>query len=94
MAGDRFHVGWSMALDAICTIIGAMFGSPFPTCIFIGQPAFKAMGARSAYMLLSGVFVFVVAVTGATSLIFSVVPMSAGVGFLLWVGVLITAQVL
>lgn len=52
----------------------------------------KAMGARSAYMILTGLFVFVIAITGATSLIFSVVPMSAGVGFLLWVGILITAQ--
>lgn len=41
MAGDRFDVAWSMALDAMATLVGVLFGSPFPTCIFIGQPAFK-----------------------------------------------------
>jgi hypothetical protein len=43
-------------------------------------------------MFLNSILVFLIATFDLTSLLFSVVPMSAGVGFLLWVGILITAQ--
>ena len=46
-SGDRFSPGASMAIDACATLVGAALGSPYPTGIYIGQPAFKAMGACS-----------------------------------------------
>lgn len=51
--GDRFSTAESMAIDALASLLGAFLGSPYPTGIYIGQPAFKAMGAHSAYMLVS-----------------------------------------
>ena len=42
--------------------------------------------------LANALSVLVITVFNAMGLVFAVVPMSAGVGFLLWVGVLITAQ--
>ena len=44
-----------MAYDAAATLVGAFFGSPFPTGIYIGQPAFKALGAHSGYRALNSV---------------------------------------
>ena len=44
--GDRFSPGASMAMDACATLLGACLGSPYPTGIYLGQPAFKAMGSR------------------------------------------------
>ena len=49
--GDRFSPGSSMAADAFSTLIGAALGSPYPTGIYIGQPAFKAMGAGSGFQV-------------------------------------------
>ena len=42
---------------------------------------------------MNGIVVIIVAAFSLTTVVFSAVPMSAGVGFLLWVGILITAQV-
>jgi len=43
-------------------------------------------------MFLNAWLVLTIAMLNLTSVVFSLVPMSAGVGFLLWVGILITAQ--
>ena len=69
-----------------------LIGCPFPTGIFIGQPVYKAMGARTGYMLMNAVAVFLIALFNATTLILDTVPVSSGVGFLLWVGLMITSK--
>ena len=61
-----------MAYDASATLVGAAFGSPFPTGIYIGQPAFKAMGAHSAYMALNSVVVLAIATLDLTAVVFGV----------------------
>src|SRR5262249_27375839 len=37
-AGDRFPTRPSMLVNGICSVIGALFGSAFPTTIYIGHP--------------------------------------------------------
>ena len=39
---------WTCLADACVTLVAALFCNPFPTATYIGQPAFKAMGARMA----------------------------------------------
>jgi hypothetical protein len=41
-------------------MVGALFGNPFPTCIMIGQPAFKKMGGRVFYLFLNATMVVIV----------------------------------
>lgn len=90
--GDVFATGPSLMVNGLGTIAAAMFGSCFPTTIYIGHPGWKAMGARAGYSTLNGLFISAVCLTGTVSLISQVIPLEAGIAIVLWIGVVITAQ--
>ncbi len=91
-AGDRYHTGTSLAINGLGTISASLFGSCFPTTIYIGHPGWKEMGAGAGYSILNGLAVSVICLTGTVALINSIVPMQAGIAIVLWIGVIITAQ--
>lgn len=91
-AGDRFSTGPCMAVNGIGTIAAGVFGSCFPTTIYIGHPGWKALGARCGYSIINGLFFTVVFVLGLGQLIFAVIPMEAGMAIVLYIGVIIAAQ--
>jgi adenine/guanine/hypoxanthine permease len=91
-AGDRYPVVPSLAVNGGGSIVAALFGSCFPTTIYIGHPGWKAMGARAGYSVLNAVFVTVVCLSGTLAWITWVVPIDAGMAIVLWIGVVITAQ--
>jgi AGZA family xanthine/uracil permease-like MFS transporter len=91
-AGDRFQTMPSLAINGAGTILAALFGSCFPTTIYIGHPGWKALGARSGYSTLNGVAVTAICLTGTVALINSLIPMQAGIAIVLWIGIIITAQ--
>lgn len=91
-AGDRFDTTPSLAVNGAGTIAAAVFGSCFPTTIYIGHPGWKQMGARAGYSLLNaGVFTLVL-LTGSLSYVVWAVPVDAGMAIVLWIGVVISAQ--
>jgi len=91
-AGDRFATGSSMAVNGVGTIVAALFGSCFPTTIYIGHPGWKGLGARAGYSTLNGLAITLIALTGSVAVINSIVPMEAGIAIVLWIGIIITAQ--
>ncbi|HEV8002518.1 MAG TPA: NCS2 family permease [Planctomycetaceae bacterium] len=91
-AGDRFPTAASLSVNGIATIVASLFGSCFPTTIYIGHPGWKALGARAGYSTLNGLVITLICLTGTVSLIRSVVPIEAGMPIVLWIGVIITAQ--
>jgi AGZA family xanthine/uracil permease-like MFS transporter len=91
-AGDRFPTAPSLAMNGIGSIAAGLFGSCFPTTIYIGHPGWKAMGARAGYSIMNGVFVTIVCTTGTLSAIAWAVPVDAGMAIVLWIGLVITAQ--
>jgi adenine/guanine/hypoxanthine permease len=91
-AGDTYPAMPTLAMNGIGTIIGACFGSPFPTTVYIGHPGWKGLGARSGYSVLNGAVMTVICFTGMMSVIVAAVPLEAGYPILLWIGVIITAQ--
>lgn len=91
-AGDRYEVGPSLAINGIGTLAAGVFGSCFPTTIYIGHPGWKAMGARAGDSILNGVFMTLVCLTATLSLIAWAVPIDAGMAIVLWIGLVITAQ--
>ena len=91
-AGDTYPALPSLAMNGLGSMVATVFGSCFPTTIYIGHPGWKGLGARSGYSILNGVFFAVVAILGLTSLIHALVPMSAGIAIVLWIGIVITAQ--
>lgn len=91
-AGDLYETRPSLAVNGIGTLAAALFGSCFPTTIYIGHPGWKAMGARAGYSVLNGVFFALVGLTGTLAYIAWAIPIDAGMAIVLWIGLVITAQ--
>jgi AGZA family xanthine/uracil permease-like MFS transporter len=91
-AGDPYPTRPSLLVNGLGSLAAALFGSPFPTTIYIGHPGWKALGARAGYSVLNGAFVTVVALTGTLALIAWAVPVDAGMAIVLWIGIVMSAQ--
>ncbi len=91
-AGDPYETRPSLLVNGVGTLAAALFGSCFPTTIYIGHPGWKALGARAGYSILNGAFVTIVALTGTLALIAWAVPVDAGMAIVLWIGIVISAQ--
>src|SRR5262249_43829121 len=91
-AGDGYRTLPSLAVNGAGSLVAALFGSCFPTTIYIGHPGWKALGARSGYSILNGVFFCVIALFGLSNAIAALVPIEAGMAIVLWIGIVITAQ--
>ena len=89
---DEFEARPSLLANGIGTLAACVFGSCFPTTIYIGHPGWKSMGARVGYSILGGAFATVLCLTGAAGLVALVVPIEAGLAIVLWIGVVIVAQ--
>ena len=91
-AGDRYPTGVSLAVNGAGSITAALFGSCFPTTIYIGHPGWKGLGARAGYSTLNGVVVTALCLTGTVGVMNAVIPREAGASIVLWIGIVITAQ--
>jgi AGZA family xanthine/uracil permease-like MFS transporter len=91
-AGDSYDTRFSLTVNGIGSIAAALFGSAFPTTIYIGHPGWKALGARAGYSVLNGAFVTTICVTGTLAWIAWAVPIDAGMAIVLWIGMMIVAQ--
>jgi len=92
VAGDSYSTKEAMLADGTTTLIGALFGSPFPTAVFIGHPGWKAAGARIGYSFVGGLVLFVITMLGMISVLLEVIPVVAILPILLYIGVVITQQ--
>ncbi len=91
-AGDPYPTRPSLAANGMGAIAAALFGSCFPTTIYIGHPGWKALGARAGYSILNGAFATLVCLSGTLGYIAWAVPIDAGMAIVLWIGLVITAQ--
>ena len=91
-SGDDYPTVPSLLTNGIGTIVGACFGSPFPTTIYIGHPGWKALGARIGYSVLNAAFFTVIGISGAAALLGYLVPIEAGMAIVLWIGIVMVAQ--
>jgi AGZA family xanthine/uracil permease-like MFS transporter len=91
-AGDRYPARPVLLTNGLGTIGASLFGSPFPTTIYIGHPGWKAIGARAGYSSLNAVFMTLICMTGALSVVSYFVPVEAGMAILIWIGLMMGAQ--
>jgi AGZA family xanthine/uracil permease-like MFS transporter len=91
-AGDAYPPRPCLIVNGLGTMAASFFGSPFPTSIYIGHPAWKRMGARASYSVLNGLFLLLVCLTGTMSFLAWAIPAEAGIAIVLWIGIIITAQ--
>ena len=91
-AGDSYETAPCLAVNGMGTVAASLFGSCFPTTIYIGHPGWKAMGARAGYSTLNAAFFSVIALSGTLAHIAWAGPVEAGMAVVLWIGRGITAQ--
>lgn len=91
-AGDRYKTFPSLMANGIGSVVASLFGSAFPTTIYIGHPGWKRLGARSGYSALNGIFIAFLCLTGTIQGVLNFIPLEAGIGILLYIGIIITAQ--
>ena len=71
---------------------GRLFGGVIQSTPYIGHPAYKAMGARSAYTLATALFVGAAGIFGFFDWIFFFIPKAVIFPILIFVGLEITSQ--
>ncbi len=91
-AGDTYPVKDSLLINGLGTIAAAALGSCFPTTLYIGHPAWKAMGARIGYSWLNGLLMGGLCLLGLFGLVGQLVPIEAGMAIVLYIGLVIAAQ--
>ena len=91
-AGDSYRTRPSLLVNGAGSVAAALFGSAFPTTIYIGHPGWKAMGARTGYSVLNGAFITIICLTGTLAWITWAIPIDAGMAIVLWIGIVISAQ--
>ena len=91
-AGDAYDTRYSLTVNGLGSLAAALFGSAFPTTIYIGHPGWKALGARAGYSILNGAFVTLICISGTLAWIAWAIPIDAGMAIVLWIGMMIVAQ--
>ena len=91
-AGDKYNVRACQIMDGVGTLVGSVFGSPFPTTVYIGHPAYKRLNARAGYALGVGLVFFVGSLFGLVAFLHHLIPMAAVAPMLVFIGVVIAAQ--
>ncbi|MEM6911843.1 MAG: NCS2 family permease [Verrucomicrobiota bacterium] len=91
-AGDRYPARPALLVNGIGSMATALFGSPYPTTIYIGHPGWKALGARAGYSTLNAALFTVVLLTGSMSFLAWLIPIEAGMAILIWIGLMMTVQ--
>jgi AGZA family xanthine/uracil permease-like MFS transporter len=91
-AGDPFPTAPSLAMNGVGTISAALFGSCFPTTLYIGHPGWKGLGARAGYSILNAALFTVLCLTGSLAFVAWLIPIEAGMAIVLWIGIMMAAQ--
>jgi AGZA family xanthine/uracil permease-like MFS transporter len=91
-AGDRYRTRDILLTEAVATILAGLCGGVIQNTPYIGHPAYKAMGARAAYTLVTGLVIGLGAVAGIISILVGILPEAAVAPVLIFIGLEITAQ--
>ena len=91
-AGDRYPVRSSLLINGIGTLAASALGGCFPTTLYIGHPAWKAMGARIGYSWLNGLVMAIACLLGLFGVVAQLVPIEVGMAIVLYVGLVIAAH--
>lgn len=91
-AGDDYSTRDILLVEALATLVAGFCGGVAQTTPYIGQPSYKAMGARSGYTLLTGLVIGLGGIFGYVSNIVELVPLSVLAPILVFVAIGITVQ--
>lgn len=91
-AGDDYRTRDILLAEAFSTLIAGVCGGVAQTTPYIGQPAYKHMGARSGYTLLTGLFIGIGGMLGLVSGLVQWLPLAVLAPIIVYVALDITTQ--
>ncbi|MBD9367304.1 hypothetical protein [Xanthomonas sp. XNM01] len=91
-AGDDYRTRDVLLAEAVSTLVAGVCGGVAQTTPYIGQPAYKHMGARSGYTLLTGLFIGLGGIFGYVSGLVQWLPVAVLAPIIVYVGMDITLQ--
>jgi AGZA family xanthine/uracil permease-like MFS transporter len=92
VAGDDFNTRDILLTEAVATLVAGLCGGVAQSTPYIGQPAYKGMGARAGYTLLTGLFIGLGGMLGYVSYIVELIPRAALAPILIFVALDIMVQ--
>lgn len=91
-AGDDYRTRDILLVEAFATLVAGLCGGVAQTTPYIGQPAYKHMGARSGYTLLTGLFIGLGGIFGYVSGLVELLPLAVLAPIIIYVAMDITVQ--
>lgn len=92
VAGDDYRTRDILLVEAIATLAAGVTGGVSQTTPYIGHPAYKSMGGRAGYTLLTGLFIGLGGVFGYLAFMADVLPRPALAPILVFIALEITGQ--
>jgi AGZA family xanthine/uracil permease-like MFS transporter len=92
VAGDDYSTRQILLTEAWVTLIAGVCGGVAQSCPYIGHPAYKRMGARAGYTLLTGVFIGLGGILGYVSFIVEAIPKAVLAPILVFIALEIMTQ--
>jgi AGZA family xanthine/uracil permease-like MFS transporter len=92
VAGDDFNTRNILLTEAIATLVAGLCGGVAQSTPYIGQPAYKGMGARAGYTVLTGLFVGFGGIFGYVGYIVELIPRAVLAPILIFVALDIMVQ--
>jgi AGZA family xanthine/uracil permease-like MFS transporter len=92
VAGDDYNTRDILLTEAVATLIAGICGGVAQSTPYIGQPAYKRMGARTGYTLLTGIFIGFGGIFGYVSFIVELIPRAVLAPILIFVALDIMMQ--
>ncbi|MGD0462927.1 MAG: hypothetical protein ABSB74_10610 [Tepidisphaeraceae bacterium] len=91
-AGDDYNTRNILLVEAFATLVAGMCGGVAQSTPYIGHPAYKNMGSRAGYTLLTGVVVGVSGMLGLASYLVELIPRAVLAPILVFVALDIIVQ--
>ena len=92
VAGDNYNTRTILLTEAIATLVAGLCGGVAQSTPYIGQPAYKRMGSRAGYTLLTGIFIGLGGVLGYVSFFVELIPRAVLAPILIFVALDIVVQ--
>ncbi|SDI73819.1 uracil permease [Natribacillus halophilus] len=86
-AGDKYDVRECQAVDGVGTMLGSVFGGPFPTTVYLATVGAKYMGAGRGYSILNAFVYTLTAISGLIAAVSEIIPVAVIAPILVYVGV-------
>jgi adenine/guanine/hypoxanthine permease len=92
VAGDDYSTRQVLLTEAWATLLGGICGGVAQSCPYIGHPAYKLMGSRAGYTLLTGIFIGLGGVFGYVSFLVELIPRAVLAPILVFIALEIVSQ--